>query len=73
LIITGQVYRFVRDSENNVASKVTFDGISLLFPSNESYVAKSESTLLCFTKPELNLSAKGSEPIARAEKSTLNS
>lgn len=74
LLITGEVFRFGRDGNNSVHSRLTFEGISLLFPSSDSYTAKTPSVLMCFTQPELNLTAKNTEAIARAseENSLIN-
>lgn len=66
LIITGEVYRLNRDTNNTIHSRVSFEGINLLFPSTESYIAKSDSVLLCFTQEELSLASKGTNAIVRA-------
>ena len=58
ILITGDVSRLGRAADQKVNSKLHFQGISLLFPSTESYIATSEAVLLCFTEPELNLTTK---------------
>lgn len=57
LLITGSAYRLNRDNTNTVHSRVSFEGITLLFPSRENYIAKTKSVLLCFTHDELKIGA----------------